>query len=269
MAMKVDSVRLIYYSPTETSKQVVEAIAKGAQYESTTQLDLTPPAAKTMEIEGFGDELAIIGAPVYGGRIPVEAVSRLRRLKASDTPAALVVVYGNRAYEDALLELKDIATDAGFILVAGAAFIGEHSLSVSDKPIAQGRPDDSDMEKAHAFGRAIREKLDRVAGVDEFQPLEVPGNHPYREHSKRPRDVAPVTKEDICIKCGRCAEVCPVAAITIGDTVETDSALCTLCSACVKNCPTDARVWEHPWALKVTEWLHTNFSERKEPETYL
>ncbi len=267
--MKVDSVRLVYYSPTETSKQIVEAIAEGAQYESLTRLDLTPPASKIVKIEGFGAELAIIGAPVYGGRVPVEAVSRMQRLKADDTPAVLVVLYGNRAYEDALLELKDIATEAGFVPVAGAAFIGEHSFSVSEKPIAQGRPDDSDRDKAHEFGRAIREKLDGVTSVDELQPLEVPGNHPYREHSERQNDVAPTTKEDVCIKCGRCAEACPVAAITIGDTVDTNPALCTLCSTCVKNCPAEARVWEHPWALKVTEWLYTNFSERKEPEIYL
>jgi len=267
--MKVDSVRLVYYSPTETSKQVVEAIAEGAQYKSLTRLVLTPPITKTMKIEEFGDELAIIGAPVYGGRIPVEAVSRLRGLKANDSPAVLVVVFGNRAYEDALLELKDIATEAGFVPVAGAAFIGEHSFSVSQKPIAQGRPDDSDRDKAHEFGRAIREKLDGVAGVDKFQPLKVPGNRPYRERGERSNDVAPTTKEDICIKCGRCAEVCPVAAITIGDTVDTNPALCTFCSACVKNCPADARVWEHPRILQATEWLYTNFSERKEPEIYL
>ncbi|MHA2059317.1 MAG: EFR1 family ferrodoxin [Candidatus Ranarchaeia archaeon] len=261
--------KLIYYSPTETSKQVVKSIAEGVHSKSATQLDLTPPGARTVKIEEFGAELAIIGVPVYSGRIPVEATNRLRRIKTKDTPAVLVVVYGNRAFEDALLELKNITTDAGFIPLAGAAFIGEHSYSVSEKPIAQGRPDDRDKEKLHEFGLAIREKLNAIASVDKFQPLEVPGNYPYKALSKRSNDTAPVTKEDICIKCGTCAKVCPVAAITIGNTVETDPASCTFCTACVKNCPTNARLWEHPRILKGTEWLHTNFHKRKEPETYL
>jgi ferredoxin len=267
--MKVETVRLVYYSPTETSKKIIEAIAEGVQYESLTRLDLTPPAAKTMKIEEFGDELTVIGAPVYGGRIPVEAVLRVRRLNANNTPAVLVVVYGNRAYEDALIELKDITMEAGFIPIAGAAFIGEHSFSVSNMPIAQDRPDDSDIERANEFGRTIKQKLEGVTSIDEFQSLEVPGNHPYKERGEPSKDVAPITKEDVCIKCGRCAEVCPVAAITIGDMVETDATLCTFCSACVKNCPVDARVWEHTRILKGTEWLHTNFSERKEPEIFL
>ena len=44
---------------------------------------------------------------------------------ASQTPAVLVVVYGNRAYDDALLELSDIATGAGFVPLAAGAFVGE------------------------------------------------------------------------------------------------------------------------------------------------
>jgi ferredoxin len=266
--MKIDSVKLVYYSPTGTSKQIVKSIAEGVQFKSAIQLDLTPPAAKTMKLEEFGAELAIIGVPVYSGRIPVEATYRLRRIKADNTPAILVVVYGNRAYEDALLELKNIITDAGFIPIAGAAFIGEHSYSISEKPIAQGRPDDRDKEKLHAFGLAIREKLDAIASVDKSQPLEVPGKRPYKALGERSNDIAPVTKEDICIKCGTCAKVCPVAAITIGNTVETDLVLCTFCTACVKNCPTHARLWEHPRILKGTEWLHTNFHQRKEPEIF-
>jgi len=233
------------------------------------RFDLTPPAVKTMKIEEFGNELTVIGAPVYGGRIPVEAVSRLRRLNANNTLAVLIVVYGNRAYDDALLELKDITMEAGFIPARGAAFIGEHSYSVSNMPIAQGRPDDSDIERANEFGREIKQKLEEVTSIDKFKPLEVPGNHPYRERGEPSKDVAPVTKEDVCIKCGRCAEVCPVAAITIGNTVETYPALCTFCSACIKNCPVDARIWEHPRILKNRERLYANFSERKEPELFL
>ena len=267
--MKIDSVRLVYFSPTKTTKRIVEAIAEGARYGPTTHSDLTPPAAETMELEVHDNELAIIGAPVYSGRIPVDAVGRLRRLKAHGTPAVVVAVYGNREYEDALLELRDLAVEAGFKPVAGGAFLGEHSFSTGEKPIAHGRPDAEDIAKVREFGREIREKIEGMATPEDTQPIQVPGDFPYKDRGERSNDRAPVTKEDTCIKCGTCAGVCPKAAITVEETVETDPTLCIFCTACVKSCPADARVWEHPWVLGATEWLHTNFSERKEPETYL
>lgn len=267
--LKIDDVKLVYYSPTGTSKQVVRSIAGGIGYVSIADFDLTLPVARTRQIEVFGAELVIIGVPVYSGRVPMEATDRLQRFKGKATPVVLVVVYGNREYEDALLELKDLATQAGFVPVAGAAFIGEHSYSIHEKPIAHGRPDNRDKTLAHAFGMAVKTKLDEMVDITQVQPLKVPGNHPYRARSTRIKNIAPVTIEDICIKCGKCAEACPVATITIGDRVETDPTLCTRCTACVKICPTNARRWEHPRMLEVTDWLYTNFHQRKEPETYL
>jgi len=267
--MEIDSVRLVYFSPTETSRRVVQAIAEGTGYTPVNHLDLTPPSSAELQPKIPGNELVIIGAPVYGGRIPVDAVDRLQRLRANDTPAVMVAVYGNRAYEDALLELRDVAVETGFKPVAGGAFLGEHSYSVDEKPIAPGRPDADDIEAARRFGEKIREKVDGLSASVDFPPLVVPGNFPYKTRGERSNDVAPVTNEEICIKCGRCAEVCPKAAITVGETVETDPSLCIFCTACVKNCPTGARVWEHPRILRGREWLHANCSERREPETYL
>jgi len=267
--MRINSIKLVFFSPTKTTKRIVEAIAEGARYGPATYVDLTPPTAETMELEKHDNELGIIGAPVYGGRIPVDAVRRLRRLKAHGAPAAVVAVYGNREYEDALLELRDLAVEAGFKPIAGGAFLGEHSFSTEEKPIAHGRPDAEDIGKAREFGREIREKVEGMATPEDIQPIGVPGDFPYKDRGERSNDVAPVTREDLCIKCGTCAGVCPKAAITVGEAVYTDSPLCIFCTACVKSCPADARIWEHPRILKTTDWLHTNFSERKEPETYL
>jgi len=267
--MEIDSVRLVFFSPTETSRRVVQAIAEGTGYKPVIHLDITPPSSAELQPEIPGNELTIIGAPVYGGRLPVDAVERLRKISADATPAVVVAVYGNRAYEDALLELKDVAVEAGFRPVAGGAFLGEHSYSVEEKPIAPGRPDANDIEMARRFGEKIREKVDSLVVPDDTPLLVVPGNFPYKKRGERTNDVAPVTKEEVCIKCGRCAEVCPKAAITVSGTVETDPSLCIFCTACVKNCPTGARAWEHPRILRSTEWLHNNCSERREPETYL
>jgi len=266
--MNIHSVKLVYFSPTGTSKRVVEAIAKGIQA-SGEHLNLTPPTARNQEYEKLHDELAVIATPVYAGRIPPEAVYRLRRLNADNTPAVLVAVYGNRHYDDALIELRDLTIELGFKPVAGGAFIGEHTYSTAEVPTAHGRPDANDLEKAVEFGRKIKEKMRGISGPQDIPPLEVPGNHPYREGMRvtsEPRD--PVTKEELCIKCGMCAEVCPTSAVDVGGVVTTQEDACILCCACVKNCPSGARVMS-PWMLWAMEWLQDNYSERREPETYL
>ena len=157
--MPVNLVQSIYFSPTRTTARIVAAIARGTQLPAAEPLDLTPPEARTWRIEAAQDALAIIGAPVYGGRIPPEAVVRLRRLRAHETPAGIVVVYGNRAYEDVLLELRDLVIEQGFIPIAAAAFIGEHSYSTEVTPIAHGRPDVLDLAQAQEFGALIRDRL--------------------------------------------------------------------------------------------------------------
>ncbi|MCJ7632891.1 EFR1 family ferrodoxin [Candidatus Bathyarchaeota archaeon] len=267
--MNTDSIRLVYFSPTRTTKQIVEGIAKGIQYGLIEHLDLTPPVAKTQEFTEFHEELAIIGTPVYGGRIPLDAVFRLQRLKANNTPAVVTVVYGNRAYEDALLELRDLASELGFKPIAGGAFIGEHSYSTEETPIASGRPDSKDLKKAMEFGKKIQEKIEEISRPKDIPPLQLPGNNPYRERSQRSEAISHVTDEEHCIKCGKCAEVCPTAAITINMFVMTKQDACIRCCACVKNCPTNARVMEHPLIKKTAKLLYINYNERKEPEIYI
>jgi ferredoxin len=265
--MNVDLVKLVYFSPTGTSKKIAAAIAEGIQ-SKIKHVDLTPPAANTKEFGEFQDDLTIIAVPVYAGRVPEEAADRLMRLKANDTPAVLVVVYGNRAYEDALLELSDLATKAGFRPVAGEVFIGEHSYSTAENPTAHGRPDAEDLRKAAEFGGEIGEKVRGITGPLDIPPLKVPGNHPYRDGWDPGEPMSPLTEEEPCIKCGRCAEVCPTAAVTVADEVTTEEEPCIMCCACVKSCPTGARVMR-PRMQQVSEWLHTNLGERKEPETFL
>ena len=135
-------------------------------------------------------------------------------------PAVLLVVYGNRAFEDALLELKDIALGQGFLPIAGAAFIGEHSFDTPETPIATGRPDKADLDKAEAFGERVKVKLEQRS----LHEVEVPGHRPYRENSgwNRPyleREQAdqwsPETNTESCILCGICSHVCPTAAVTV------------------------------------------------------
>jgi ferredoxin len=266
--MNINCVKLIYFSPTRATRRVLEGIAEGGRFGSVEHIDLTPAEAKIRELPEMNDELAIIGSPVYAGRLPNDMISRFRRLKGNDTPAVIVVVYGNRAYEDALLELRDLAGESGFKPVAAGAFIGEHSYSTGAAPVAVGRPDVEDLIKAKEFGTMIHEKIRTIGALDELSQLKVPGNFPYKEGSAL-ANISPVTQETICAKCEKCASVCPTAAIAVADTVVTDRSLCIRCCACVKSCSTGARVMEDPRIRQLVEWLSQNCRERKEPEIFL
>ena len=263
--MQLSCLKLVYYSPTGTSKKTIEAIAGNLNTGRIEHVDLTPSQSEGVKHVFMRDEAAVIAAPVYGGRIPVTAVERLKNLRADGTLAALVVVYGNRAYEDALLELKNLTSRLGFKAVAAAAFIGEHSYDTPETPVATGRPDELDLEKAEDFGAKIKAKLD---GLTEIPELVVPGNKPYRERrASEPR--SPETDPDACILCGMCERVCPTGVVTVSDAVQTDKMGCTSCTACVKRCPTGARHWGDEGVKKAAMWLHTNYSFRREPEFFL
>ena len=127
--MNIESVKLVYFSPTGTTKAVVRAIAHGISHENVEELDITRPAARIQPLQTSEKELLIVGVPVYMGRVPALLTDWLHAIRAHNTPAVCVVVYGNRTHEDALLELKDILAKDGCVPVAGGAWIGEHSFS--------------------------------------------------------------------------------------------------------------------------------------------
>ena len=262
--MEIKKVKLVYFSPTGTTQKVLESIAQGITDGVVEHINLTLPDNAQKSIPPFSDELVLIGAPVYGGRLPVDAVNRFKQIRASKTLAIPIVVYGNREFEDSLLELKNLAVDLGFHPVASGAFIGEHSFATKDAPIANGRPDSLDVQKARDFGAKIKEKIAALQSTDARIDLEIPGRFPY-EGGPRSMVVAPVTKEDTCTLCGTCVGVCPTAAISMNGSVETQIELCIRCCACVKSCPTGARVWEDSMMHTITTWLKENCGTRKEP----
>lgn len=265
--MSATSLKLAYFSPTGTTRKILEGIAKGIGIEPIEHLSMTSPDAAEKPVGNFTDELVVIGAPVYAGRLPEDAVKRFRRFRARGTQAVLVVVFGNREYEDALLELFNLSKELGFVPIAAAAFIGEHSFSTPDVPIAQGRPDKEDLDRAVAFGSTVKHRLEDLASPDSSVPLQVPGNFPYRD-GMPPVEGAARTLVDNCTACGACAEVCPTGAITVNATVETDPNLCIKCCACVKECPTQARIMDIPFIKKIAARLNENYSHRKEPEIF-
>ncbi len=266
--MLLSPIDLVFFSPTGTTQRALFAIAKGYGDPAPHAYDLTLDAASAHEA-GPG-RLTILGAPVYAGRVAPAAAKRFTALRGNGAPAVVVVCYGNRAYEDALLELRDIAMAQGFIPIAGAAFIGEHSFSTPDAPIAPGRPDADDLSRAETFGRAVRAKLDALSPMDlaSLPPLAVPGAFPYKEATPGAA-FAPQTDPEACILCGTCAVVCPTAAVTVSETVITDAGACIRCCACVKSCPSKARALDAPRITEIRAWLFGNHRAPKAPEVFL
>jgi len=195
--MNIDRATAVYFSPTGTTRKIVKGIIEGFQAAGVNEIDMTLPAApETRDLMIKPDGFAVIGVPVYAGRVPPTAIQRLKQVKADRSPAAIVVVYGNRAYEDALLELCALVQEAGFIPVAAGAFIGEHSYSTATTPIAVGRPYTQDLKQAREFGTMIREKLSRMQNLDAAIPLALPGNVPYKDYCAWP-DMSPAIQEDL------------------------------------------------------------------------
>ena len=238
--VSINSVKLIFFSPTRTTQKIIHGISLGFAGANTETIDLTLPDGEGSGQQVVKGDLALIGAPVYGGRLPAVAASRLKRIEGNGVPAVVVVVYGNRAYEDALLELRDVVLDTGFKPIAAGAFIGEHSYSAHATPIAVGRPDTRDLEVAQSFGHMINEKLMREREQGSLDVISVPGNRPYKE-LRMLSDIAPVTDEVLCKRCMECVAVCPTGAIRADDPTITERDLCLRCCACVKVCSEGAR----------------------------
>ena len=160
--MNIETLHLLYFSPTQTTKKVLNAIADGFKPEAVRHADLTLPDSIRSEESGekirIDDGLTIIGVPVYAGRVAPVAADRIRRFKADGAPAVLVLLYGNREFEDALRELKDLAVEAGFRPIAGGAFIGEHSFADSKLPNGCGKTTANERNRIYfSVGKICRE----------------------------------------------------------------------------------------------------------------
>ena len=275
--MQVQKIRAVYFSGTGTTEKVVMATAMelashlGAPVEV---FDYSRPAARTAEKQFSAGDLVVFGAPVYAGRVPNVLLPYLTKLVRGNGALAIpVVLYGNRNFDDGLIELRDILEADGFHTVAAAGFVGEHSFS---RVLAAGRPDARDMAMVADFAAKATEKIRGLTRPPE-QPVAVRGQTPPRPYYT-PRDraggginilkVKPKTDGDKCTKCGLCAEICPMGSISRDDPSAVEG-ICIKCCACVKKCPAGAKYYDDEGYLYHQHELEEGYARRAEPEIFL
>lgn len=251
--MNIEKWIVAHFSPTGGTKKVADAIAAGFGT-PVVEMDLTKADAAVQLDEN--DALMTV-LPVYAGRVPQISLERLSALKANGQKAVAVVVYGNREYDDALLETKNALDAGGFQVIAAAAFIAEHSIVRS---IAAGRPDAEDEALCRQFATDVMAKLENLT------PVNVPGNDPYVE--LKPSAFHPAADEN-CVQCGVCAGQCPVGAIPLAESHKTDPDLCINCMRCVAVCSQQCRALPAPFVAGATKMLSEKAAGYKKPVVFL
>lgn len=251
--MNIEKWIVAHFSPTGGTKRIADAIAAGFGT-PVQKIDLTKSAVEM----SIGDNDALMAVlPVFAGRVPQLALKNLAALKANGQKAVAVVVYGNREYDDALLETKDALEENGFSVIAAAAFIAEHSIV---RTIAAARPDAEDETIARKFG------ADVMAKADDAKPIHVPGNKPYKE--LKPSAYHPAA-DDNCVRCGVCAKQCPLGAISEEDPRQPQNDICINCMRCVQVCPRHCRALPAAFMEMISKMLNEKASGYKQPSLFL
>ncbi len=259
----------VFFSGTGTTKTVVSKLAENlgtALDLPFSTVDISLPGNRLLPLSFSHKDIVILGLPVIAGRLSNLLLPFLNTLEGNHALGIPVVLFGNRDYDDALVELRNLMEDRGFHVLGAGAFVGEHSFS---RILAKGRPDSKDLKDLEMFSKAIKEKMEEK-GFDPMKlpSVNVPGSNPPRpyyvpKHAKGEaidiRKVKPKTLE-VCTQCGLCVSLCPLGSINPENPKEV-TGICMKCCGCVKKCPVEAKYFDDPSFLFHKEDLEKKYGE--------
>ena len=251
------NIHQIIFSPTGGTRRVSEILCHDMGKDSI-MTDLCVKATDIQLPDIQKDDLAIIAMPVFAGRVPTLAVEHLRKVNPHGAKCVVVAVFGNRAYDDALIEMLDVATEIGFRVIAAVGAVAEHSII---RKYGKGRPDTDDEKTLRHFGTDILSK----AKSDDSTIPQVPGHRPYKKGGMVPQPKG----RRRCNRCGACAKQCPTDAIPLSDPKKVDSTKCISCMKCISVCPTGGRSIAVIMNFLATQGLKKVCATRKANELYL
>lgn len=260
--MKIKNIYAAYFSPTGSSKKGALSIAHTlARYLGLCvyEINLTVIGEELSKKVFDETDLVVFGSPVYSGRLYCGALNRFAQLTGNNTPCVVTVTYGNRHYDDALLEMYELVKRQGFIPFAAAALVAQHTFG----DIQKGRPNEDDLRENRRFALRAAEKL--VGGKTDLDS--VPGNAPYKDGG-RGGSFVPQTKST-CIACGLCAKNCPEHAVIADDGFGVDPERCISCFACIKYCPVHAKCIDTPEYIAFAEKFSKQLATRRENEYFV
>lgn len=246
----------IYFSPSGTTKKTARLIAGNIDADFIEH-DITLGDVPVLN----DDDPVLIAVPVYAGRVPELASARLSRLCGNGRKAVAAVIYGNRDYDDALLELCEILFARGFDVVTAGAFIAQHCIFPK---VAADRPDEYDEQKIKKFAEYTVKAFSSGSSLDIGT---VKGKKPYKKPGAVP--LHPEADKKVCNECGKCATQCPVEAIDHEHPYFTDKTKCISCCRCINICPQGARSFRG-LLYKVAGWKFVRDNTRRlEPEWFV
>lgn len=274
--MKMKSIHLVYYSATGNTEKAAKAIADtlaSAWDLPLKTVDFTRPEMRETAQNFETGDFVIVATPVYAGRVPNKMLPYVQTMLEGNGALALpVVTFGNRNFDNGLIELRTELENHGFHTVAAAGILTEHVFS--DK-LATGRPNEDDLAALKNFAKQVAEKVDALDAAP-AEPIEVRGEFPAPYYTPLGTDgkpavflkAKPKTHEDKCTDCGICAQVCPMGSISKENPAEVNG-ICIKCQACIKKCPTNAKYFDDPAFLSHVAMLEQNYSRRTEIELFI